>query len=129
MDLITPNITKPRVDVQFKTAVSEERQTIVHVTCTDLIFGMMLIRIWPSTFLIQNDGKRKKLLQSFNIGKHPFYITVPDGHVFTLLFEGLDRGCDTFDLLEDITEPGGFYIKGIERNNTDIYHLEINATE
>jgi len=29
-------------------------------------------------------------------------------------------------MVEEIPEPGGFYIPNIQRNNLDVYHLEIN---
>ncbi|MGE5521525.1 MAG: hypothetical protein ACM3VS_16485 [Candidatus Dadabacteria bacterium] len=128
MEVIETQIqTKVHVDTEVYEEVSEERQAIVHVTCTDQVFGILFIRIWPSTFLVQRDGTRKKLLHSFNIGKYPKYLAVPDGHVFTLVFEALDKGCDRFDLLEDIPEPGGFFIKDVNRNKTDVYYLEISG--
>jgi hypothetical protein len=38
---------------------------------------------------------------------------------------GLPKKCTVFDLIEEIPEPGGFYIPNIQRNNSDVYHLEI----
>jgi hypothetical protein len=128
MEILQPEIlNKPRFDTRVLEEVSDERQTIVHVACHDTIFGILFIRIWPTTFLVQKDSTRKKLLHSFNVGKYPNYIAVPDGHVFTLIFEGLDKGCESFDLLEDIPEPGGFFIKNIGRNKSDIYYLDIDS--
>jgi hypothetical protein len=30
-----------------------------------------------------------------------------------------------FDLVEEIPQPGGFVIKNIRRNETDVYHIDI----
>ncbi len=84
------------------------------------------IRIWPSTFLIQNNGVRKKMLQHYNIALYPEWIIVKSHpHIFTLIFEGLDKDCVSFDLLEDIPEPGEFYVRGIQRNQTDVYSVSL----
>ena len=74
---------------------------------------------------MQEDGARKKLLQAYNISSFPIWKMVNSGHRFTLIFEGLDKSCKIFDLLEDIPEPGGFNIKNITRNTTDVYWLGI----
>jgi hypothetical protein len=124
------NIEKPvfKPDVSFKPRlqVFEEQVTIVHCTYN---FPKELqpagIRIWPTTYLVQQDGKRKKLLQAFNISSFPVWKLVNAGHRFTLIFEGLDKDCTVFDLLEDIPEPGGFKFENIQRNNTDVYWVTI----
>lgn len=117
--VISKPVFKPQVS--FDTAVLEdaERGTIVHCTLTDF----SLIRIWPTTFLVQDDGTRKKLLQAYNIAEYPDWKFVGPGHCFTLVFEGLDRGCVLFDLLEDIPEPDGFHVANIRRNNADVYRV------
>jgi len=52
----------------------------------------------------------------------PDYTTVQ----FTLFFAPLPKSCKVFDLLEDIFESNGFKVKGIERNNSDVYFIQIN---
>lgn len=113
---------KPEIDFQIEELLLEERSTIVHCRYSG---NCQRIRLWPSTFLIQEDGKRKKLLQSYNISKYPFWKAVEPGHEFTLVFEGLDKNCFHFDLLEEIPEPGGFYISNIQRNPSDVYQIKI----
>jgi hypothetical protein len=108
-------------DIDFEVALLEERATIVHCTLTHF----SAVRIWPSTFLVQEDGIRKQLLQAFNIAEYPEWKWLLAGQTFTLVFEGLDRSCVIFDLFEDIPEPGGFHIANIRRNKTDVYHLMI----
>lgn len=117
--------SKPLIDFAVAINTNEEKQTVIHVHCVDNEFGFLWIRIWPSTYLVQENGNRKKLIHSCKIGKYPDYLMVDSGHVFTLVFEGLDKDCKKFSLLEDIPEPGGFYIQNIERNKIDVYQLEI----
>lgn len=104
---------------ETKTLESEERQTVVHCTCgNDYAY-----RIWSNTFLIeQGTGKRAKLITAFNISFAPEW-TLNDGKGFTLIFEGLGKGCKAFDLKEIIPQEGGFELLGILRNNMDVYQV------
>lgn len=105
--------------VEVKTLESEERQTIVHCTCGD----DYAYRIWPSTFLIeQGTGRKAKLLTAFNISFAPQW-TLNDGRGFTLIFEGLSKGCTSFDLVEEIPQAGGFEARNIPRNKMDVYQV------
>jgi hypothetical protein len=113
MDVETEELT------EVKTLQSEERQTIVHCSCGD----DYAYRVWPSTFLIEHGtGRRAKLLTAFNISFAPQW-TLNDGKGFTLIFEGLSKGCAVFDLKEVIPQEGGFEVLGILRNNTDVYQV------
>ena len=112
-------ITQSSVELDVKIHLQEERGTIVHIH----YYGIGPIRIWPTTYLVQENGKRKKMIQAYNIPLFPHWKAVNYGHLFTLLFEGLDKDCLTFDLLEDIPESGGFNIEKIMRNDTDVYWL------
>src|SRR5438270_13103635 len=103
--------TEEQIEVkeEIKTLESEERQTIVHCTCSD----DYAYRIWPSTFLIEHGSdKRAKLITAFNISFAPQW-TLNDGKGFTLIFEGLSKGCTKFDLKEIIPQDGGFEVLGI----------------
>ena len=109
--------TKTEVKTEVKTLESEERQTIVHCSCGD----DYAFRIWPTTFLIEHGSdKRAKLITAFNISFAPQW-TLNDGKGFTLIFEGLSKGCTSFDLKEMIPEEGGFEILNIKRNKMDVY--------
>lgn len=111
--------TEEQVELEVKTLESEERQTIVHCTCGD----DYAYRIWPSTFLIEHGtDKRAGLITAFNISFAPQW-TMNDGKGFTLIFQGLSKGCTAFDLKEIIPQEGGFEVLGILRNNTDVYHV------
>ncbi len=104
---------------EVKTLESEERQTIIHCTCGD----DYAYRIWPSTFLIEKEsGRKAKLLTAFNISFAPNW-TLNDGKGFTLIFEGLSKGCAVFDLIEEIPQAGGFEVRDIQRNKMDVYQV------
>jgi hypothetical protein len=125
------SISKPRVrideDIRAFLQTEEQRTTIVH--CRIFSPYPTLARIWQSTYLVEEDGNKVLLIKAFNISMAPdwtWFIT-EDGLVcFTLLFEGLSKGCTSFQLLEDINEPGGFYSGKIERNKTDVYVVELS---
>jgi hypothetical protein len=121
MPTLVKPVFKPGIDFQVQTESSEEKSTIVHFT----VHEWTAMRIWPTTYLVQEDGQRKKLLQAYNITEYPYWKFVDPGHTFTLVFEGLDKSCLLFDLLEDIPEEGGFNLPNIERNRTDVYRLDI----
>ena len=112
-------VFKPEINFEVEELVQEERSTIVHcslsITC--------LLRISQTTYLVQQNGDRKKLLQAYNIASFPDWKLVLPHHRFTLIFEGLDRDCQKFDLIEDVQELHPFEFKDIKRNNTDVYTL------
>ncbi|RYZ19886.1 MAG: hypothetical protein EOO16_18595 [Chitinophagaceae bacterium] len=116
-------VFKPEVSFQVDTQIFEERSTIVHVT----VHEFTLARIWPTTFLVQDDGARKRLLQAYHIAEYPMWRYLVPGDTFTLVFEGLDRRCLLFDLFEDIPEPGALHIENIERNKSDVYRVDLET--
>jgi len=88
----------------------------------------VLIRIWKSTFLIdQATGTRSALIHAENITYAPVWTLVPanQAYSFLLIFEGLDKTCRIFNLVEDIPQPGGFDVRGIHRNTRDVYHVQV----
>lgn len=110
---------KTDVKTEVKVLESEERQTIVHCSCNE----DCAYRVWPSTFLIEHGtDKRAKLITAFNISFAPQW-TLNDGRGFTLIFEGLSKNCTSFDLKEIIPQEGGFEVKDIQRNHTDVYQV------
>jgi hypothetical protein len=112
---------------QLHIASDAEGQVILHISYTP---GRTAdrIRIWPTTYLIPHGNKtRSELIHAENIGRYPHWLIIPVNkeHIFTLVFSPLPKGCIYFDLFEDIPEPGGFLIKSIKRNQTDVYHLRL----
>jgi hypothetical protein len=88
----------------------------------------MLIRIWKSTFLVDKDSMaRSQLVHAENISIAPQWTQIPDGvtYNFLLIFSALPKSCRTFDLVEDIPQPGGFHVANIARNDTDVYHIDL----
>jgi hypothetical protein len=123
-------IARPKIEIDM--AIQQlilhqyERMTIVH--CNIYTPEPTGVRIWPTTFLVQEDGTRSKLLHAFNISFYPNWTLhdVYDQNIrFTLVFEGLKGSCNQFFLLEDIPEPGGFYSAAVARNETDVYETEL----
>ena len=65
-------------------------------------------------------------------GQHPTeegikaYIEEGSTLHFTLIFNGLPKACRSFDLVELIPQAGGFEYRKINRNKSDVYHLDFN---
>ncbi|NTS43018.1 hypothetical protein HRG84_19180 [Flavisolibacter sp. BT320] len=112
---------KPEIDFAIAPEIFQEKATIVHCRMT---FGGPA-RIWPSTFLVQEDGTRKALLQAYGIAPYPDWKYLKKDSVFTLVFEELDAPCRLFELLEDIPESGEFHLTDIRRNKEDVYQISI----
>ena len=132
MEIITTQ-KKIKIDEEILSLseIEKESCTIVHCKYAGQILNSHL-RIWLSTYLIEEDKSRKKLIKAFNIAMMPKWSirkAINGFYCFTLVFEGLSKHCQSFYLLEDIPEPGGFYSKSIERNNTDVYSVEVNALQ
>ncbi|NOT74015.1 MAG: hypothetical protein HOP08_03735 [Cyclobacteriaceae bacterium] len=88
----------------------------------------MLIRIWRTTFLIdRSSSSRAEMVHAENITYAPQWTVIPDGQSFNflLIFSRLPKSCTLFDLKEEIPQPGGFHIRNIERNDTDVYHVAL----
>ncbi len=126
------SVTIAKPQVQIDEAVKElislqpEQCTIVH--CRYYTTEPAGVRIWPSTFLVSDDGTRTKLVKAFNISIMPewtFHFTENDYIRFTLVFEGLPQTCQKFYVLEEIPQPYGFYSEMILRNNSGVYTAEV----
>ena len=126
------NVTIAKPQVQIDEAVKElielqpEQCTIVH--CRYFTTEPAGVRIWPTTYLVADDGVRSKLVKAFNISIMPawtFHFTENDYIRFTLVFEGLSESCSQFYVLEDIKQPYGFYSKMIRKNNSGVYTAEV----
>lgn len=116
-----PNI---QIDPALLSEIRQDRErcTIVYCMHINLIEEGVRMRVWPGTCLVQDNGVRKKLVQAYGISVYPEWQIVERGVIaFTLVFEGLDKDCRKFDLVEDIPEPGGFLVRDFERNELDVY--------
>jgi hypothetical protein len=84
------------------------------------------IRIWPTTYLVPQEGGNKSKLVTFEkISLAPFWTILRKKGTFsfTLVFSPLPKSCQLFHLWEDIEQPGGFLIRNIKRNHTDVYEV------
>jgi hypothetical protein len=128
-----PAVTKPELDIQALTHIDASTldDSFVYVHCYFRNkWENMLIRIWKTTFLLDNTSSaRSKLIHAENISIAPVWTQIPDKleYSFLLIFAGLPKSCKQFDLVEEIKEPGGFLVKNIARNETDVYHINISG--
>ena len=126
-----PLVVKPAVGTEA--LVNVDAQTLedsyVYVHCYfNNVWKNMLIRIWKTTYLADSVSSfRAKLIHAENISLAPVWTQIPDGkqYTFLLIFSGLPKSCTQFDLIEEISEPGGFLIQTISRNETDVYHIDL----
>ena len=122
---------KPVVGVETLTEieVSALEDSFVYVHCYfHNMWKDMLIRIWKTTYLVDSgSGTRSNLVHAENISMAPVWTQIPDGgkYNFLLIFSGLPKSCQKFDLVEEISQPGGFFIQDISRNETDVYHIDL----
>lgn len=126
-------ITKPfilkEILESLQTKVEEEKQVIVHCCFPATASDDMLIRIWASTFLVDDKiGHKSTLIHHENISIFPYWTDIPayKDYWFTLVFSGLPKDCESFELREEIPEEGGFVVKNIKRNCSDIYRVKIS---
>jgi hypothetical protein len=127
MSTVTKENPVAETVVDEKTVVLEQSHVYVHCYFNNTVKDM-LIRIWKTTFLIdKSSSHRSKLVHIENISYAPQWTIIPENKLyqFLLIFEALPKGCDIFDLLEDIPQPGGFFVADIMRNKKDVYHVYI----
>ncbi len=126
-----PVKAKPEVDMEVLATLHPELLEDGHIYVHCHFKAMdddTLIRIWKSTFLIDcHSPSRASLVHAENITYAPLWTQVPgrSDFSFLLIFTMLPSSCKIFDLVEEIPQPGGFVIKGIARNEKDVYHVNI----
>ena len=124
-------LVKPKVDVETLASIdpSTMEDSFVYVHCHfNNTSDDMLIRIWSTTFLVDRDSAaRSQLIHAENISYAPLWTIIPQkgDFAFLLIFGGLPKSCLVFDMIEEIAQPGGFHIKNIKRNETDVYHIDL----
>lgn len=120
---------KPIVDDEVLASIDPSllEDSYVYVHCSfDNNWKDALIRIWKSTFLIDHaSGVKSQLVHAENVTIAPLWTIIPDNSEFNfiLIFSALPKTCTVFDLIEEIPQPGGFYVKDIRRNVLDVYHV------
>lgn len=126
-----PVKAKPEVDMEVLLSIHPElmEDSFVYVHChfNNQSDGA-LIRIWKTTFLVDaSTSTKSQLVHAENITIAPQWTLIPDHqkYTFLLIFSGLPKSCRQFDLKEEIAQPGGFHVKNIQRNESDIYHVDL----
>jgi hypothetical protein len=126
-----PVKAKPYVDMDTLATLHPElmNEAYMYVHCHfDNTWQDMLIRIWKTTYLMDRHSAAKaELIHAENITYAPQWTLIPDKQPFTflLIFASLPKSCTVFDLLEQISEPGGFHVANIVRNEADVYHVDL----
>ncbi len=122
---------KPEVGVEVLTSISPStlEDSFVYVHCYFRNDNKdALVRIWKTTYLIDSaSGSRSDLVHAENISFAPLWTLIPDysNFNFLLIFSALPKACTQFDMIEEIPQPGGFVVRNIQRNQTDVYHIEV----
>src|SRR5688572_33378822 len=122
---------KPAVDDKVLESIEPAllEDSYVYVHCTfDNSFRDALIRIWKTTYLVDHaSGVKSQLIHAENISIAPLWTIIPDKKVynFILIFAALPKTCRLFDLIEEIPQPGGFFVEDIVRNGRDVYHVNM----
>lgn len=109
------------------TAAMDDAHVYVHCHCRHATEGL-LVRIWKTTFLIDDASHaRSSLVHVENISMAPDWTAIPPArhYSFLLIFTRLPADCKAFDFVEEIPQPGGFTVRNIPRNETDVYHIEL----
>jgi hypothetical protein len=128
---VLPPVTKPKIDTEVLSSIATEflEDSFVYVHCYfENTTKDMLIRIWRTTYLIdRSSSSRSELVHIENITFAPLWTLIPDNatYNFLLVFSALPKSCTHFDLVEERPQPGGFFIQGIQRNERDVYHVDI----
>ena len=126
-----PIKSKPELDPLLLTAVHPDpcHDSFVYLHCHFYNeWPNALIRIWRTSYLVDPaSGARSPLVHAENISIAPVWTLVRHRSTFRflLIFAGLPKACRRFDLIEEIPQPGGFSIKDIQRNQQDVYHVEV----
>lgn len=128
-EVLDKPLIAPEILEQLATKSMEEKQVIVHCMLPASPFEGNLARIWPTTFLVdEQNNHRSQLVHAENISMFPVWTEMPPGKDFwfTLIFSGLPADCKQFDLMEIIPQPGGFHVRNIARNKSDVYRVKLS---
>ena len=128
--LTEPNIQiDPEILAELTNETEEAGQVVLHNLYNTPMNTFMNIRIWPTTYLFdQHSNHRSELVHVENICLYPNWMPCFPGEKFhfTLIFSGLPKNCTVFDFIEVCdNEAGAFEARGLHRNATDVYFLEV----
>ena len=124
--------TKVEIDPEVLTEIEEEAQVVVHCSFYNdpsVYIGEIGVRVWKETFIIdEQTGIQNKMVNAFGIVYQPNWYFIKPGETkrFTMIFDALPKTCVSFTLAEIIPQSGAFVVKGIKRNNSDIYNVKLD---
>ena len=121
---------KPFLSPQVKEMIDHDNERVTIVHCRYYTEAPVGARVWPTTYLVENDGRVRELLHTFNISTTTTMqiYNVYCGYIyFTLMFEPLTDKCTSFHIEEIIPDTNGFISHEISRNKTGVYHIELFA--
>ena len=119
--------TEHKVKIDVKLTPAHDGQVTVHChyhTSSE----EECIRIWDSTFLkAVGESHASTLVHAEGITMFPKWLVIPPHtkHVFTLIFTPMPKSISLFDLIEEIPQSGGFVVRNIQRNKTDVYRVSL----
>jgi hypothetical protein len=129
-------ITKPKVTIdpkilhEIQSKTQEMGQVVLHFLLQNNSAHPSGIRIWPSTYLYDlNSSHVSELVHAENITLYPTWQSIGPftKTYFSLYFSGLPRSCSAFQFEECCTnQAGAWSVKRIDRNNSDVYFLQIS---
>ena len=129
-------VNKIKVDPRLKLCIYSlfENESQVIIKCSyKATYEGEGIRISKSTFLVPHGYNlyTSRLIFAHNISMYPEWTLLKAGvdFQFTLVFSCLPKDCKSFDMIENIATPGAIIIRDIQRNDTDIYNLNVTADE
>jgi hypothetical protein len=124
--------TKISIEPDILEQIEEEAQVVIHCSFYNdptLFEGDMALRVWQETFIIdEQSGAMCQMVKAFGIVYQPLWEFIKPGRTkrFTMVFDALPKSCKSFTLAEIINQPGPFIVKGIKRNNSDIYSVRLD---
>lgn len=124
----SPAKTSPLTETEPVTSTEIREDSYVYVHCYLPNYSKdAMVRIWKTTYLVdKTSGHKSELVHAENISFAPQWTPVQgSSYSFLLIFSGLPKSCFQFDMIEEIEQPGGFLVKDIQRNETDVYHVDL----
>jgi hypothetical protein len=121
---------KPFISKQIKELINQEEDSVTIVHCRYFAATPSMARVWPTTYLVENNGRIRELLHAENIATYPayqLYDVCGDYIYFTLIFERLSNECTSFHIEEIIPDTNGFISHEVSRNKTGVYQIELFA--
>ncbi|HZI68742.1 MAG TPA: hypothetical protein VFD44_03485, partial [Hanamia sp.] len=70
---MSTTIARPEIEIdeEIKALVEQETERCVIVHCRFFVQEISAVRIWPTTYLIPDVGRKSKLIKPFNIALMP----------------------------------------------------------